>query len=203
VQGANLIRIFSLDEIKHFCATGELKIKTWWKIKEGIREDLGSFINVFEPWIPKVKYRCEGPVCDIYIDNTDDYNSLKEILSPFLSEIWEPANQQELNFLINSGTKKIVCDELPYKKYRYKLYIKFRIDPDLRKNFGEWIKNYKGKIRSTPQTEEWILEKNHWPWNPCVYIEDQPTLSMVGMFLGAAVHKVEEYIPRISINTTL
>lgn len=172
-------------------------------MKEETREDLGIFLAIFEPYMSRVKYRCEGTACDIYLDNQQDYESLTEVLGPFLEEAWEPANQQELDFLKNCGSKKIVCDELPHKKYRYKLYIKFRTGPEIRKNFGEWIKNYKGKIHAAPQTEQWFSRQNRWSWNPFVYVADQPTLSMAGLFLGSAVHKVEEYIPRVSINTTL
>jgi hypothetical protein len=165
--------------------------------------DIVDFTEKLKPCFDLVKIRIEHDFLDIYTEDRQIYDTLSNSLSKWTKYVWEPENQEYLNFLLSSNSVKILCDEYPHKKYRYKVYIKQKLSLETKKNFASWVKNYPEKIITTGDSTAWLNEEIAYTWNPCVYIEDQATLSMVGLFLGSNVQRVEEYITKVSINTTL
>lgn len=203
VNGANLLRIFPLEVLKRYCATGELKIKTWWKLEDQIRADLLTFILTIENYLESFQFRCEGSRFNAYFVSKKDFYKITKLLEPWTIETWEPASDEELEFLLKYGTKKIVCNHLPHKRYRYKAHLKFKTNQQIKENFNNWMKNYSGKIHAPRQTATWLNLEYKWNWNPSIYIEDSATLSLVLLFLGDAVLRVDEYTPKGNINTNL
>lgn len=199
-----MLRNLGSEETKIFCDTGN--IKSWifaGNYKPDVDDNLKSFITKFEPYIGSVKTRIEHSIFDIYTEEKNIYKNICNDLSPWVRTVWEPENQESLDFLLSHTSVKILCDELPHKKYPYKVYIKYKLDEETRKSFSKWIKNYNSKILVTGESIKWLEQELYFTWNPCIFVEDQATLSMIGLFLGDSVQKVEEYITKVSINTTL
>jgi hypothetical protein len=113
-----------------------------------------------------------------------------------------PASDTELDFMNNNSSKKVLCNHIPFNKYPYKVHIKYTMSRNNRLAFGKWISNYNGKIKASSAAHDWFNGKESYN-ALIIYVEDQPTLSMVGLFLGNSISKVEEFIPRSSINISL
>lgn len=204
IKGIWLLRNLGLEGARNFCETGN--IKSWLAPRDyrpEVDKDLKDFIVKFEPYFGNVKTRIEHSIFDIYVSEKSIFDKICNDLSPWIRVIWEPENQESLDFLLSNTSVKILCDEFPHKKYRYKVYIKHKINEETRRSFSKWIKNYPNKILVTGDSVKWFDNELYFTWNPCLFVEDQATLSMIGLFLGGSVQKVEEYITKVSINTTL
>jgi hypothetical protein len=161
-----------------------------------------DFINDIEPFLSReVQTRSEYSIFSIYCKDQSLYNSMLKKLSSYISKVYEPSNAQELDYLMNNSAKKVMCNHLPYDTYQYRVYFKSSCDADTKRKFASWIGNYQEKVKIPKGTIKWIV--NRWIQNPYIYVTDQSTLAMIGLFMGNNVSKVEEFILRSSINTCL
>jgi hypothetical protein len=148
-----------------------------------------------------VKIRREHTFVSIFFNDFEIFDKIENLMSEWMKELHAPSSREEINFLTDNGSKKILCNALPHKKYQYKVAIKSTMDPNLRHSFGTWAQKYDGKIKFADHTLDWIAKGSHgYGWNPMVLISDSAILSMVLLFLGGSVGKVYEYVPRNSIN---
>lgn len=165
--------------------------------------NLLKFTHAMEPFLSKeIQIRSEGNLFNIYCRNTELYNEMISKLDEFISEIHEPINNHEFDYMINNSAKKILCNQFPHKKYQYRIWIKSSFDNELKLKFSQWILNYNNNIMVSTHTHNWLmLNSRYWIPQPSIYVKDSSTLSMVGLFLGNNVQKVEEFVLRSSINT--
>lgn len=206
IKGAWLLRNNVIEETIRYCNSQSAPSWKWANVYTNHNVDVpevADFIEKIKPYFDLVKLRIEHNFLDIYTEDRQIYDTLSNSLSKWVQYVWEPENQKYLNFLLSSNSVKILCDEYPHKKYRYKVYIKNKLNPETKKNFSSWASNYPEKIITTGESTAWLDNVLMYTWNPCLYIEDQATLSMVCLFLGNNVQRVEEYITKVSINTTL
>ena len=204
VNGSWKIKRLGVEETKKYCLDKERdKFDSYLPARSRVdKVSLLYFTNSVEQFLNKdIQIRVEGNLFNIYCKDLSLYNDMVKTLYTWVREVHEPANDQELEYLITSNSKKIVCNQLPYEKYRYRLYIKPATSANIKTAFAKWIENYGGKARMPIGTKQFL--NNKWTTAPFIYIEDQPTLSMVGLFLGDNVQKVQEFIPRSSINISL
>ncbi len=164
---------------------------------------LMSFLNDVEIFLDKdISVRCEGSIFSIYCKDETLFNQMCKRLSSWITEVHVPANDAEQAFMIENEHKKVLCNRLPFETYHYKVYIKATVPVNLRENFYKWMLNYQGKIQAPVRVGDWLSGRKMWVVNPSLYVKDAPTLSMVGMFLGDRISKVEEFVPRSLINMT-
>lgn len=193
-----------LPTIEYCLQDDEFEAPRFWGNPPKInKSQLMEFTNDVEPFLTRdVQIRCEGNLFNIYCKDPALFDQLCIKLGFWISKTWTPS-EEVTEFYKNNSNKKILCNKLPYDLYPYKVYLKRSADSNSRESFGKWIKNYNEKIKTSPQTIKWI-NNNHGCWGSVyVYVKDQPTLSMVGLFLGNNVSKVEEFIPRSMINTSI
>jgi hypothetical protein len=164
------------------------------------KDRLLNFVKAVGPFLDKeLQVRVEGSIFSIYCNDETLFNSMCVALDHWILMTFSPANIAEHNFMINSTNKKVLCNHIPFKQYPYKVYIKYNMPLNTRTSFKKWAENYEGKIKLVSATYNWLNGVNSY--NALViYVADRPTLSMVGMFLGSSIAKVEEFIPRSSIN---
>jgi hypothetical protein len=167
------------------------------------KSKLKKFVKLAEPFlIDTIKKRCENSICTFYCANLAMYDDMKDKLEEFIVEVVEPGSQEELDLLTQNTAKKVVCDALPHKLYRYKISIKATTPPNIRTSFKSWIANYGETIKTSNSTDCWFTSLRNYG-QPFIYVKDSPMLSMVSMFLGGNISKIEEYVPRSSINTSI
>jgi hypothetical protein len=160
------------------------------------------FLDALEPFVTQdIQMRVERNTLNLYCKNKELLEQMSINLAEWAKELHEPASQDELEFIMNQSSKKLLCSQLPHTKYQYKVYFKQTTSPDVKIKFASWISNYKDSIKTTKSAQNWLLNKS-WMYNPFVYVDSKSTLSMVILFLGNNVQKIEEYIVRDSINTS-
>ena len=164
-----------------------------------------NFTHAMEPFLSKeIQIRAENSLFNIYCKDQTLYNDMVAQLDEFITEVHEPINTKELDYIVDNGAKKVLCNQLPHKKYQYRIWLKTSFKQDARLNFSNWITNYGDRILPTKSTNKWLVSQSKfWGDQPNMYIKDSATLSMVGLYLGNNLQKVEEFIPRSNINISL
>jgi hypothetical protein len=196
-----MVKRLGIPRTVEFCLSQ--KPTAVWNRNNIDRTRLLKFTNAVEPFLTsELQIRVEGKNFNIYCKDRILLNRLSNTLSEWATELHEPANDIEQDFL-NGNTKKVLCNYIPFKTYQYKVYIKSTAPLGIRDSFKSWVANYNGKIKVPKHTAKWFEKGSGWGWIPTIYVKDSATLSMVGLFLGSTVQKVEEFIPRSSINSTI
>jgi hypothetical protein len=168
--------------------------------------EFNDFINIMKTILKdsEIKCRLERHTISIFFNDVSFYDNLYDSISLWLKEFHAPSSMEELNFLTNNASKKIICNKLPYDKYQFKVTIKSSMDPNLRQSFKIWADKYGEKFKFANHTLEWIKTGSKgYGWNPMVHVSDPAVLSLVVLFLSGNVSKVYEFVPRSNINTSL
>lgn len=160
-----------------------------------------SFLDKVEPFLTSdIKIRIERNHFNLFCMTPTIRNKIKKALNNWVVEVCGPENKEELAFLLANSNKKIICNLLPYNRYQFKVFIKSKIPENIKEDFLNWSKKYDGSIRMTDSTESWFLNYHRWAQAPFIYVEDSKTLTMVSLFLGGNIKKIEEHIVREGIN---
>jgi len=164
-----------------------------------------KFTGAMEPFLNKeLQIRAEGNLFNIYCKDQELYQTMVNDLDEFIREIHEPESLQEFEYIVSNSAKKILCNKFPYNKYQYRIWLKHSIDISTKHKFDQWIVNYGDQIKPTKSTQGWLKnEVRFWSDQPNIYIKDATMLSMVSLYLGSNIKKIEEYIPRSDINISL
>ncbi len=203
LRGASRVARNNLDELKSWCncepnaprylGVGDRNIN---------KAELLQFITVVEPFLKdNLQIRTEGSHFNLFCKDTTTLNSIEAALRPWIRKICGPNTEEELNFLLENGHKKRLCDKLPKGKYNYKVFFKIKLPEDKRMAFSVWAENYSEKIEIAGLSDLWLKGIKKYKQDPFMYVEDEKTLSMVGMFLSGYIKKVEHFIPRNSVLT--
>lgn len=200
--GSWMIKRRGISETRDFCASNDT-VGYGYRRETVDKPRLLNFLNNVESYLDQedVQVRSEHSTFNIYCKDTDLYNSILGKMSGYVSTVFEPSTAQELEYMIQNSHKKVLCNHLPYEKFKYRLYFRPDCDSNVKRSFSSWVTNYTDKVKITNNTFKWF--SSGWRQGPYIYVMDQATLSMMGLFLGNNVQKVEEFIPRSSINIIL
>ena len=201
VPGAAFLMRRGISEVRKFCL-GQSDSLYRPNYSEVEKKTLLSFISEFEKInLEKVKYRAEWNTLNFYTDNVNDHEFVKQTLSHWVVKVTEPASQEELELLINSGVKSVLCNKLPYDKFRYRVIMKNGMPINNRQKFFEWSRNFTDSVQATEKTSEWLLGNQRYLQDPYIYVESSKQLTFVKLFLGQYVSRCEEYVVRDTQNT--
>lgn len=155
-------------------------------------------------WDQDLQIRAEWETLSIFCKNEKLFYEIELDLARWLYEVHQPGTREELDFLLGQTRRKIVCNELPHGKYRYRVKLKSTMDVNARQSFITWIKQYGDKVSISTHTEMWFgCSNSGYGWNPFLLVEDSAMLTMASLFLGGNARFVEEFVPRSSINIIL
>jgi hypothetical protein len=183
-------------------ARGE--IKDWHRATILEKLEVVKFLDVIEPYLNKdLQVRAEGSHFNFFCKDRALKDAIVKDTSAWLRSVNGPETDEELTFMVSSGKKKVVCSSFPYDKFRYKINFKTNMPFDTRPTFLEWAKKYGNKISIADSTNRWLAGRTAYVQAPFMYVEDDKTLAMFGLFLGNNVRIVEEFILRSSININL
>lgn len=164
-------------------------------------EELLDFLQAVEIYLDKdIHIRAEGRIFSIYCNDEGLFKKICKRMDRWVQAVFEPANDAEFQFMQDNGHKKIICNHLPFQRYQYRVHFKERMPLDFREKLWAWIIKYDGKMRVPIRVENWLKGSKQWVTAPNVYVEDGPMLSMMLLFLGDRLSKVEEFVPRSVIN---
>jgi len=215
INGGNRLTFLGIESVRAWCTGSVSKddMPFWMRNSKMLKEDKAQlllFTVKVEPYLDLKKtkqgqIRAEGRHFNLFCRDKEMMEAISAALEPWVTDIYGPSTDEELEFMLVSDNKRITCDQLPYEKYQFRIYLKNDMPSDRRSKFVEWRKTYQDRVFVSGQTERWLLNSLTYQWmqSPFLYVEDAKTLTMVGLFLGGNVKKVEEFIPRSSINTIL
>ena len=201
-----MVKRLGIDEVVNYCLKrAKPGMSNYWDFKSIGAEEKARLLNFarsVELFLDKdLQVRVEGYSFNIYCKDTDLYNELVKELDQYIVELHEPESAAELDYLNDNGHKKVLCNKIPFNKYKYKVYFSPSCKADTKARFESWIHNYSTKVKIPRGTVHWFVKG--WYQSPYIYVEDSGTLAMIGLFMGQDVKKVEEHIPRSSINISL
>ena len=192
---------------------GPTKFRPWieltsnykhWSLNQFVttemKESLIRFLDHVEPFLDKdLQVRAEGAHFNIFCRNTLLRDRIVKALNEWITDVYGPESDEELAFMLSNSNKKVVCNKLPYDQYRYKVHIKESMPVTNRSQFLSWVLKYPDTIHLSNSSRGWLNNKMSWMQAPFMYVEDDKTLAMIGLFLGHNIRKVEEFILRSSI----
>lgn len=153
-----------------------------------------------------LKIRVENNTFGIYTNDLKTVNEISQGLGQYIKNIFGPPTEAEKDFLLNQSRKKIVRDQYPHKRYKFKVYFKTNWLTDWnsenKRQTYAWLQPYitSGRARLTKDTTAFLCEKMKWVGTPICYFENEKDLAMFLMFLTDRVLRVEEFVLRSDIN---
>jgi len=201
----------SFKNSANICRLGILRTQSWidgnnfdkWAFRDSERSEVQVFINCYKQIdFNNLHTRAEGKNVSIFAENRTDAYKIVELMEDWVVQLTEPASVSECEFLLENGHKKILCNALPKEgMHRYRVYIKQNMKLPMREKFYEWMQKFPLKFNVSITTKKWLTGASQYVQSPFFYVSDQQTLSMVGLYLGNHLQRVEEFIVRASINT--
>jgi hypothetical protein len=200
IKGAGLIKRWGVIKTQQWC---DRLIGYQWDeypyYKTIDRDELKDYAGCMAEFLgDRVQLRVEHHTMNYYTDDYAIYQGLQQKLQPWLSAVSEP-RADDLEFLTNNTGRKVLCNELPHGKFQYKIYLSTSMPPPLRMNFVKWLSNYSGKVKTSDGSVGWMLGHNPYFQDPFVYVEDQKTLFMIGLFLSSYAKKTQEFVLRNTV----
>lgn len=137
--------------------------------------------------------RVENKICDVYCNDSDIFDKLKSFEGDNLVSVSSPdlCNIKKLQ----KQTRNILCNRLPFHRYRYKAYLQpHKIkDQEEKQKYIDWLSLQHPKIHLTESTKKWFI-RTQWNWDRrYMYVEDEKTLLLLKMKHSGAIGSVYTY----------
>lgn len=203
IAGGNRIIRNDIKTVEEWCQGAKGLYITANESRSINKQELLKFCKAVGQYLGRkdLRIRVEGRHFNLFCKDPVLLEDIDNNLFPWIAKITGPTTKEELDFLMSNGHKKRLCDALPKGKYAYKVFFKTKFPEERRKSFANWSLNYEDKIEINGQSKQWVIGEKKYIQDPFMYIEDEKTLSIVGMFLSGYVKKVEHFIPRDSVLT--
>jgi hypothetical protein len=200
----------------------QCEIKGAWSVNTLILKMINNNNSFKDVWIPRdtdgpelkkfvkawtnfkgqdLQVRSEYTHFNVFCNDAGLVKKIKTTMKPWIVGITEPANKQEYEFLTSNSSKKVLCDNFPKGKYQYRIYLNTKMPFESRTKFYEWAIRYGDQFNISNTTINWLIGKKYYMQDPFFYIENGPLLTMIGLYLGNNLKRIEEFIPRSNINT--
>lgn len=200
VFGAYIVGRFKLPHVKAWCNGDNSFCSGTYGSKNINRANLLVFVEAVEDFLSndQVQIRTEGSRFNLFCKEKSVLEEIDKSLQKWIRKISGPTTDEELEYLLSNGHKKRLCDKFPMGKYQYKVFLKYKIPEEKRRQFVEWCANYQDKLKISKTSQRWLEGNKFYVQDPFMYVEDERMLSMIGMFLGGHIKKVEHFILRTS-----
>ena len=156
-------------------------------------ENLKKFAKTIKKYLKSdIKSRAEYNSFNFYLEEKTQFDKMVKNLKPWIRSVTQPTSDEDLAALLDNK-KIVICNKLPLKKYKYRVFINRKMPVNRRENFHTWLENYGDAVRISKSSKRW-LNGHGWMYDPFMYIEDSKLLLMVKMSLGEYVGKTEEFV---------
>lgn len=168
--------------------------------------DLLKFANQVEPFMQMpddIKIRAEGAHFNLFCKDPEIKDKICGALHPWIREVFGPDTQEELEFLLDNN-RKVICNHLPYNKFKFKVVLKDYVEDVNKKNalYNFLLKQDPDSIKISNDTVRWFNHASVYKQDPFFYIVDDKQLVFIRLVFND-IKTVYEYVERDSINTTL
>ena len=208
ISGASRLRWSGVEITKDYCQGRPTPTLWSWQSNDRLNKDdqaaLLAFTIGLEPFLElkdQLQTRVEGRHYNIFCKDRVLLEQIYNAVAPWVQRVAGPTTDEELNYMLNNGHKKILRDVLPKDGYQYKVYLKESWSMEGRIAFAEWAAKFPDTINISKNSKRWLESKHRWLYNPFMYVKDAKTLTMVGLHASGNVKRVEEFILRENLMT--
>jgi len=201
IKGAGNIAKAGKDRILAW-ATGDGSLSRRYFLSSSKKEEIQKFVLFIEKYKQHdIKTRAENNTYSIFCKDADLLDTIKRDLAQWIQCVTQPETEEQHNFLVNVGKKKVLCDAYPRKEYQFKLVLRADMPLENRTSFLNWLQKTNSKVFVSGSTKHWLNGQSRWIQQPFCYVKDAQTLTMVMLFIGNHHQTVYEYILKSSINS--
>lgn len=202
-EGANYLRLRGIDYIIRACENGESLngVRHSWRLTREIDTVvLHKFAKTVQPFIAEgLKNRAEGSRLNFFVEDKDTFKKLIKDCKEFVISASEPASQEELK-LLTENRRKVVVDDLPYSKFKYKIVFKTNWNAVKGQNFVNWLKKYPEEdYKISRSSYQYLTGQSRYCQDPFMYITEPKMLTMLQLFAGDNIKYAEEFVPRSTL----
>ena len=208
IIGAARLRWLGVKTTKDFCLDKPTPTLWSWQSNDKLSLDdktnLLHFTNNIEPFLElkdQLQVRVEGRRYNIFCKDRVLLENIYNAVSHWVQQVSGPTTEEELNYMLDNGHRKILRDVLPKDGYKYKVYFRESWSIESRIAFAEWAAKFPDTINISNSSKKWLDSKHRWVYNPFMYVKDEKTLTMIGLFASGNVKRVEEFILRENLMT--
>lgn len=208
ISGASRLKWLGVETTKDYCI-GEPTPTLWsWQSNDRLslkdKAALLAFTTGMEPFIAltdQLQIRVEGRRYNIFCKDRLLLENIYNAVKPWVQQVSGPTTEEELNYMLDNGHKKILRDMLPKDIYQYRVYFKETWKVEDRNRFLSWIIKNPNIVDVSRGTKEWLEGHKRWQYKPFIYVKNAHTLTMVGLHSSGNVKRVEEFILRENLVT--
>jgi len=208
IFGASKLKWLGVESTKDYCQ-GKPTPSLWsWQSKDKLNKNdqaaLLAFTIGLEPFLAlkdQLQVRVEGRRYNIYCKDTVLLEQIYNAVTPWVQTVSGPTTEEELNYMLDNGHRKILRDVLPKDIYQYRIYFKESWKIEDRIKFLAWATKNPNIVDISKGSKEWLAGGKRWVYNPFIYVKDAHTLTMVGLHSSGNVKRVEEFILRENLVT--
>lgn len=193
IPGASKLNFWGVDKTMAWC-NGSLQLNHWETFTVSEKENLYRFAETLKDCAELgIKTRAEYQTYNLYCIDVKTYELIKQRFNSWIYSITEPATNDDLAKL-SANPSQHLCKVLPYNRYTHKVFLRASMPLHQRLKFIGWLEYYKDTIKPSKGTVRWMRDEKSWLQDPFVYVDNPKQLTMVGMFLGNNLKKVQEFV---------
>jgi len=208
ISGASRLKWLGAEITKDFCLSKPTPTLWSWQSNDKLGKEDKAALLVFttgmEPFITlkdQLQIRVEGRRYNIFCKDRALLENIYNAVAPWVQRVSGPTTEEELNYMLDNGHRKILRDVLPKNMYQYRVYFKESWNVEDRKKFLEWVIKNSNIVDVSRSSKEWLQADKRWIYNPFIYVKNAHTLTMVGLHSSGNVKRVEEFILRENLVT--
>jgi hypothetical protein len=193
---------------KDFCLSKPTPTLWSWQSNDKLSKDdktnLLHFTNNIEPFLElkdQLQVRVEGRRYNIFCKDRALLENIYNAVKPWVQQVSGPTTEEELNYMLDNGYRKILRDVLPKEIFQYRVYFRESWKTEDRIRFLAWAIKNPNIIDISKGSRAWLESGKRWVYNPFIYVKDAHTLTMVGLHSSGNVKRVEEFILRENLMT--
>lgn len=170
-----------------------------WRTNEINYPELVLFAKTVKKWIKNkdIHIRCEGGHYNLFCSDLKTFDKIVKDLDPWVKEVTRPETDEDLAFFTANGPSKVLVNDLPHGKFKYKIVMKPSMTADRRTKFKGWLDRYNVDPKAiSHNTRMWLTNNRPYVQDPFFYVENDEMLTMINLYLGNIISRTEEFVLR-------
>lgn len=199
IYGASRISRDNIDSLIEWCNTGVGMPMLSYHSKNINKDELLEFIDIARPFLERqtdMQIRTEYNHFNLFCKDPKVLEEIDSALHKWIFKISGPTTDEELNFLLEAGQKKILRDSLPKNGFKFKVYLKTSVPVGVKESFVKWCELRTDSVQLAKTTKRWLENGVGYVQSPFINVKDEKSLSMVSLFLSGYIRKVQEMVLR-------